>query len=178
MSISIPATSKPGWRSMRSSQPSYCNRDLPATTRTPARWAPAMRRPSPSSAWLALGKVSNNKIEDVRLAIGSMAVTPLRLRRTEEILLGRAWSSRIGSRSAGRRWKPRSLPSMTFVPALHTGCMSPAICCRNFLRSCSLEPSAGALECAATRGGSDRNSFLLRLPRLGSAVGGDAPLRG
>src|ERR1700722_12665923 len=30
----------------------------------------------------ALGRVSNHKIEDVRLAIGSMAVTPLRLRRT------------------------------------------------------------------------------------------------
>jgi xanthine dehydrogenase iron-sulfur cluster and FAD-binding subunit A len=28
----------------------------------------------------------------VRLAIGSMAVTPLRLRRTEEVLLGRVWS--------------------------------------------------------------------------------------
>jgi xanthine dehydrogenase small subunit len=27
----------------------------------------------------------------VRLAIGSMAVTPLRLRRTEEVLLGREW---------------------------------------------------------------------------------------
>src|ERR1700689_933949 len=40
----------------------------------------------------ALGRVSNNKIEDVRLAIGSMAVTPLRLRRTEEVLLGRAWT--------------------------------------------------------------------------------------
>ena len=39
-----------------------------------------------------LGRVSDNKIEDVRLAIGSMAVTPLRLRRTEEVLLGRAWS--------------------------------------------------------------------------------------
>ncbi len=39
-----------------------------------------------------LGRVSNNKIEEVRLAIGSMAVTPLRLRRTEEVLLGRAWS--------------------------------------------------------------------------------------
>jgi CO/xanthine dehydrogenase FAD-binding subunit len=39
-----------------------------------------------------LGKVSDNKIEDVRLAIGSMAVTPLRLRRTEEVLLGRAWT--------------------------------------------------------------------------------------
>jgi CO/xanthine dehydrogenase FAD-binding subunit len=39
-----------------------------------------------------LGKVSDNKIEDVRLAIGSMAVTPLRLRRTEESLRGRAWS--------------------------------------------------------------------------------------
>ena len=36
----------------------------------------------------ALGKVSDNKIEDVRLAIGSMAVTPVRLRRTEEVLLG------------------------------------------------------------------------------------------
>jgi CO/xanthine dehydrogenase FAD-binding subunit len=39
-----------------------------------------------------LGRVSDNKIEDVRLAIGSMAVTPLRLRRTEEVLLGRTWS--------------------------------------------------------------------------------------
>lgn len=39
-----------------------------------------------------LGKVSENKIEEVRLAIGSMAVMPLRLRRAEEVLLGRAWS--------------------------------------------------------------------------------------
>jgi CO/xanthine dehydrogenase FAD-binding subunit len=39
-----------------------------------------------------LGKLADNKIEDVRLAIGSMAVTPLRLRRTEETLLGREWT--------------------------------------------------------------------------------------
>jgi CO/xanthine dehydrogenase FAD-binding subunit len=39
-----------------------------------------------------LGRISDDKIEDVRLAIGSMAVTPLRLRRTEETLLGRAWN--------------------------------------------------------------------------------------
>jgi CO/xanthine dehydrogenase FAD-binding subunit len=39
----------------------------------------------------ALGKISNNKIVEVRLAIGSMAVTPLRLRRTEGVLLGREW---------------------------------------------------------------------------------------
>jgi CO/xanthine dehydrogenase FAD-binding subunit len=39
-----------------------------------------------------LGKIGGNGIEDVRLAIGSMAVTPLRLRRTEEALRGRAWS--------------------------------------------------------------------------------------
>src|ERR1700685_3418840 len=39
-----------------------------------------------------LGKLTVNKIEDVRLAIGSMAVTPLRLRRTEEVLLGQGWS--------------------------------------------------------------------------------------
>jgi CO/xanthine dehydrogenase FAD-binding subunit len=39
-----------------------------------------------------LGRVAANRIEDVRLAIGSMAVTPLRLRRTEEALLGRMWS--------------------------------------------------------------------------------------
>ena len=42
-----------------------------------------------------LGKISDNKIEDVRLAIGSMAVTPVRLRRTEEVLLGRAWSAAL-----------------------------------------------------------------------------------
>jgi CO/xanthine dehydrogenase FAD-binding subunit len=40
-----------------------------------------------------LAKTSANKIEDVRLAIGSMAVTPVRLRKTEEILSGRPWSA-------------------------------------------------------------------------------------
>jgi CO/xanthine dehydrogenase FAD-binding subunit len=39
-----------------------------------------------------LGRVSNNQIEDVRVAIGSMAVTPLRLRGTEQVLLGRPWT--------------------------------------------------------------------------------------
>ena len=42
-----------------------------------------------------LGKIPDNKIEDVRLAIGSMAVTPLRLRRTEETLMGRPWSAAL-----------------------------------------------------------------------------------
>jgi CO/xanthine dehydrogenase FAD-binding subunit len=42
-----------------------------------------------------LGKISGDRIEDVRLAIGSMAVTPVRLRRTEEILLGRPWSTAL-----------------------------------------------------------------------------------
>jgi CO/xanthine dehydrogenase FAD-binding subunit len=42
-----------------------------------------------------LGKISGNRIEDVRLAIGSMAVTPVRLRKTEEILLGRPWSAAL-----------------------------------------------------------------------------------
>ena len=37
-----------------------------------------------------LGKTANGKIEDVRLAIGSLAVTPLRLRRTEQVLLGKS----------------------------------------------------------------------------------------
>jgi CO/xanthine dehydrogenase FAD-binding subunit len=42
-----------------------------------------------------LAKTSGNKIEDVRLAIGSMAVTPVRLRKTEENLLGREWSAAL-----------------------------------------------------------------------------------
>jgi CO/xanthine dehydrogenase FAD-binding subunit len=42
-----------------------------------------------------LAKTSGNRIEDVRLAIGSMAVTPVRLRKTEEILLGRPWSAAL-----------------------------------------------------------------------------------
>jgi CO/xanthine dehydrogenase FAD-binding subunit len=42
-----------------------------------------------------VGKISGNRIEDVRLAIGSMAVTPVRLRRTEEILLDRPWSTAL-----------------------------------------------------------------------------------
>jgi CO/xanthine dehydrogenase FAD-binding subunit len=42
-----------------------------------------------------LAKTSGYKIEDVRLAIGSMAVTPVRLRKTEEILLGREWSAAL-----------------------------------------------------------------------------------
>lgn len=43
----------------------------------------------------ALGRVADNRIEDVRVAIGSMAVTPLRLRRTEEVLLGRPWDPEL-----------------------------------------------------------------------------------
>jgi CO/xanthine dehydrogenase FAD-binding subunit len=39
-----------------------------------------------------LGKVTADRIAEVRLAIGSMAVTPLRLRRTETVLAGRALS--------------------------------------------------------------------------------------
>ena len=39
-----------------------------------------------------LGKVAEGKIVDIRLAIGSMAVIPLRLRRTEQALLGKAVS--------------------------------------------------------------------------------------
>ena len=42
-----------------------------------------------------LGKVAHHKIEEVRLAIGSMAVTPLRLGRTEETLMGRPWSQAL-----------------------------------------------------------------------------------
>ena len=44
-----------------------------------------------------LGKVSGNKIDDVRLAIGSMAVTPVRLRRTEQALLGQPYSAALVS---------------------------------------------------------------------------------
>ena len=83
----------------------------------------------------------------MRLAIGSMAVTPLRLRRTEEVLLGRAWSPALVG-EARRRWKRKSLLSMTFVPAQFTGCMLQAICCRSFSRASSNEPGVGALACA------------------------------
>jgi CO/xanthine dehydrogenase FAD-binding subunit len=44
-----------------------------------------------------LGKISGNKIEDVRLAIGSMAVTPVRLRRTEQVLVGQPYSAALMS---------------------------------------------------------------------------------
>jgi CO/xanthine dehydrogenase FAD-binding subunit len=40
----------------------------------------------------ALGKRTENHIADVRLAIASMAVTPLRLPRTEQALRGQSWS--------------------------------------------------------------------------------------
>jgi CO/xanthine dehydrogenase FAD-binding subunit len=40
-----------------------------------------------------LAKVSGTKIEDVRLAIGSMAVTPVRLQLTEEILRGQPYTA-------------------------------------------------------------------------------------
>jgi CO/xanthine dehydrogenase FAD-binding subunit len=45
----------------------------------------------------ALGKISGNKIEDARLAIGSMAVTPVRLRRTEQVLVGQPFSAALMS---------------------------------------------------------------------------------
>jgi CO/xanthine dehydrogenase FAD-binding subunit len=44
-----------------------------------------------------LGRISNQTIEDVRLAIGSMAVTPVRLRRTEEVLLRQPYSAALMS---------------------------------------------------------------------------------
>jgi CO/xanthine dehydrogenase FAD-binding subunit len=44
-----------------------------------------------------LGKISGKQVEDVRVAIGSMAVTPLRLRRTEQSLLARPWSAALVS---------------------------------------------------------------------------------
>ena len=44
-----------------------------------------------------LAKTSGNKIEDVRLAIGSMAVTPVRLRRTEQVLVGQPYSAALMS---------------------------------------------------------------------------------
>jgi CO/xanthine dehydrogenase FAD-binding subunit len=49
-----------------------------------------------------LGKASGNRIEDVRVAIGSMGVTPLRLRQTEEALVGRTWEKGLmeGARKA------------------------------------------------------------------------------
>jgi CO/xanthine dehydrogenase FAD-binding subunit len=43
----------------------------------------------------ALGKVADGKIEDVRLAIGSMEATPLRLRGTEQLLRGQSWSATL-----------------------------------------------------------------------------------
>jgi CO/xanthine dehydrogenase FAD-binding subunit len=43
----------------------------------------------------ALGKVKDDKIEDVRLALGSMAVTPIRLHRTEEVLRGKSWAPKL-----------------------------------------------------------------------------------
>jgi CO/xanthine dehydrogenase FAD-binding subunit len=45
----------------------------------------------------ALGKISGAQIEDVRLAIGSMAVTPVRLRRTEKALLGQSYGAALMS---------------------------------------------------------------------------------
>ena len=45
-----------------------------------------------------------------------------------------------------RRWNPKLLPSTTFAPALHTGSMLRAICCRSFSKDYSREHSAGALE--------------------------------
>jgi CO/xanthine dehydrogenase FAD-binding subunit len=49
-----------------------------------------------------LGKVSGNRIEDVRVAIGSMGATPLRLRHTEQALLGKTYepSLMVNGRSA------------------------------------------------------------------------------
>jgi len=44
-----------------------------------------------------LGKISGGQIDDVRLAIGSMAVTPVRLRRTEQVLVGQPYSAALMS---------------------------------------------------------------------------------
>lgn len=43
----------------------------------------------------ALGRTAGGKIEDVRIAVGSLAPVPLRLQRTEEILQGKALDREI-----------------------------------------------------------------------------------
>jgi CO/xanthine dehydrogenase FAD-binding subunit len=42
-----------------------------------------------------LARVTANKVDDMRLAIGSMSVAPLRLRRTEASLIGQEWSKEL-----------------------------------------------------------------------------------
>src|SRR5207245_7480684 len=40
----------------------------------------------------ALAKISGSRIEEIRIAFGSMAPVPLRLRETERVLAGSQWS--------------------------------------------------------------------------------------
>ena len=85
---------------MRSSPPSYCNRDLPATTRIPARWARATHKRSPRSAWLLW---QSFRRQDRRRAAGyrqhgGHAVAAAAHRRDSAARPG--VESRIGSRSA------------------------------------------------------------------------------
>jgi CO/xanthine dehydrogenase FAD-binding subunit len=49
----------------------------------------------------ALAKFSGRRIEDLRIALGSMAPVPLRLRKTERTLIGREWN-REASEAAKR----------------------------------------------------------------------------
>lgn len=49
----------------------------------------------------ALAKVDDDRIKDIRIAMGSMAPVPLRLKRTEEALLDKEWSEGV-LRSARR----------------------------------------------------------------------------
>ncbi len=95
-----------------------------------------------------LGKSADNKIEDVRLAIGSMAVTPLRLRRTEETLLGRAWSPALAG-EARQALEAEVAPIDDIRSSAAYRLHVAGNLLQEFLEGLFREPSAGALERAA-----------------------------
>ena len=95
----------------------------------------ATRKRLPKSVWQALGRLAGGIVDDIRLAVGSVAPIPIRLSETEQIVKGR--SDRFSSHPIGENSSSRGSPadrrhSLHF--ALSRGC-SRQIWSRNFWSS-------------------------------------------
>jgi CO/xanthine dehydrogenase FAD-binding subunit len=91
-----------------------------------------------------VARMNNGLIEDVRIALGSVAPIPLRCVQTEDVLRGQALSEAVSERAVGQL-------SREIVPIddiRSTGAYRLRVCLnllRDFLKSCNANPDASGV---------------------------------
>ena len=125
----------------------------------------------------ALGRVASGVVEDVRIAVGSVAPVPLRLRETERVVKGERDRCRAGAAGTGRPQCARSVRSTTFDRRLRIARPWSGNLVAEFLhrlagRGKANERSAGALEPALPRGGGAGDSACCGSAAWAQRVGG------